>query len=109
MLTGQYETPDGVIHTNAVGLCYPLVLQTWPEDMARAGFDLKIWHDEAAMKNEKQPIATLSFSVTGEAMLEFIAPTQALILDGVDMVQAIVLQMENVVKQRAEFVEWVAV
>jgi hypothetical protein len=61
------------------------------------------------MKNEKQPIATLSFSVTGEAMLEFIAPTHALILDGVDMVTAIVLQMENVVKARTEFVDWVAV
>ena len=109
MLSGQYETPDGVIHTEAVGLCYPLVLQTWPEKDTRAGFDFNVWHDEVAMKNEKQPIATLSFSVTGEAMLEFIAPTQALILDGVDMVTAIVLQMENVVKARTEFVDWVAV
>ena len=109
MLTGQYETPDGVIHTEAVGLCYPLVLQTWPADAARAGFDFNVWHDAAAEKAKKQPIATLSFNVTGEAMFEFIAPTQALIRDNTDMVQAIVLQMENVVKQRAEFVDWVAV
>jgi hypothetical protein len=61
------------------------------------------------MQADKQPIATLSFSVTGEAMLEFIAPTQALIRDNTDMVQAIVLQMENVVKQRAEFAGWVSV
>jgi hypothetical protein len=109
MLTGTFETPDGVIHTQAVGLCYPLVLQTWPEKDTRAGFDFNVWHDEAAMKNEKQPITTLSFNVTGEAMLEFIAPTQALIRDNTDMVTAIVLQMENVVKARAEFSEWVAV
>ena len=109
MLTGSYETPDGVIHTEAVGLCYPLVLQTWPEKAAKAGLDFNIWHNAAAMQAEKQPIAILSFSVDGPALralinVDMLAPdaTQSL-------VRYIVAQMENVVKQRAEFSEWVAV
>jgi hypothetical protein len=109
MLTGTFETPDGVIHQNAVGLCYPLVLQTWPEKDTRAGFDFNIWHNEAAMESEKQPIATLSFSVDGPALralinVDMLAPnaTQSL-------VRYIIEQMENVVKARTEFSEWVAV
>ena len=109
MLTGQYETPDGVIHTNAVGLCYPLVLQTWPEKHTRAGFDFNVWHDAAAMESEKQPIATLSFQVDGLTLRTFIGATQALIRDNTDMVQAIVLQMESVVKARTEFAQWTAI
>jgi hypothetical protein len=109
MLTGTFETPDGVIHQNAVGLCYPLVLQTWPEKDTRAGFDFNIWHDEAAMKNEKQPIATLSFSVDGPALRELINVDMLAPNATQSLVRYIVEQMENVVKQRAEFVDWVAV
>jgi hypothetical protein len=109
MLTGNFETPDGVIHPDAVGLCYPLVLQTYPEESARAGFDFNIWHDTATMQSGKKPIIQRSFSVTGAELMTFIGATQGLVISGINLIDAAVTQMESVVLADEEFAGWSAV
>jgi len=106
MLTGQYQTPDGVDHPHAVGLCYPLVLQTWPIANARAGFDFNVWHDLSALEADKKPIIQLSFSVTGEDLMMFIGATQALVLSDISLIDAAVAQMEGVVLAHENFQLW---
>ena len=109
MLTGTFETPDGVVHPDAVGLCYPLVLQTYPEESARAGFDFNIWHDAAAMQAGKTPILQRSFNVTGMELMIFIGATQVLVISGINLIDAAVTQMESVVLADAVFADWQAV
>lgn len=109
MLKGQFETPDGVIHTDAVGLCYPFGLQTYPPENARAGFDFNVWHDVAAMQAGKTPIIQRSFSVTGTELMVFIGATQGLVISGTNLIDAAVAQMESVVLADADFTNWQAV
>jgi hypothetical protein len=106
MLTGTFETPDGVIHTGAVGLCYPLVLHTYPEESARAGFDFNVWHDDSARLAGKAPIIQRSFSVSGLDLMVFIGATQGLVLTGENLVDAAVTQMESVVMANEDFAGW---
>lgn len=42
-LTGQLETDDGIIHLDAYGFAFPLVISTYPTPTAK--FDFHIWHN----------------------------------------------------------------
>jgi hypothetical protein len=108
MLTGNFETADGVIHMEAVGICYPLVLQTYPIESARAGFDFNVWHDDNARQTGKAPIIQRAFSVSGVDLMAFISSTQQLVLTGTNLVDAAVVQMESVVLANEDFSGWSA-
>lgn len=53
MITGQYTTPDGAVHPNAVGRIAPITVQTVP-GYEGAQFRLEIWINQAAMNAGKQ-------------------------------------------------------
>jgi hypothetical protein len=112
-LTGFLETDDGVQHPNAYGLCFPLVVQTFPTQKAR--WDFNIWHDYDACIAGKSTIKNLGFSVEGESlgvfMIAAVNSVRATVgeTNGHEIVAAAIEQMQSVVKQNADFADWAEV
>ena len=106
MLKGTFETQDGVTHENAVGLCVPLVIHTWPQTGAKAGFDFSIFHTFDALISGKKPIQVESFAVQGAAIFDFVNQCQAEIVAGANLIDSVVGKMESIVLEKAVFSNW---
>lgn len=64
MITGQYTTPDGAVHANAVGRVAPIKVQTVP-GFEGAQFTLTVWISAEAMAAEKAGYRH-DFAVSGQ-------------------------------------------
>lgn len=106
-LSGFIEDEHGNQHAAAYGLCAPLVIQTYPPELASCRFDFTVWRDRDAMDTGKKPVFVASMSVTGMELFNFITATEAQVQAGAGMIPAIVGQMQSVVKQDTRFSAWI--
>lgn len=107
-LVGNITTGDGVNHTAAHGLCYPLQIQTLAGD-PRVRLTLHAWHSEAARSAGASELdgypldlewhgeAALAAIVAGLSAMSSIAWTGNPIADAQLAEQAIIAAMETAV------------
>ena len=106
-LTGQIETPDGIVHNEAYGFVYPLIISIYPTPIAR--FEFHLWHNKTAFENGKSEIKSEIFQIEGEELLNFMSSTEESIKNGMSLINATVSTMQSFVKQNPLFQDWTTI
>jgi len=106
-LTGQIETPDGILHNEAYGFVYPLIISIYPNPIAR--FEFHFWHNKTAFENGKAEIKSETFQIEGQELLGFMVMAEENIKNGMSLISATVLTMQSFVKQNPLFQDWIAI